>query len=383
MQLEVAVPLRKPPIMRFMAALVVLLMLLSSAAYAAPTTPQIEAKKAEASKAQAKLDEMRSDLEIQVEEYNRVNAALKETRLRISETRARLEVEDENLRRAKQLLYDRADGIYRGGTVDMLAVMLGTTSFEDFLTRVDLMMRIGTSDAQLVGAVKDARQAVTETKQTLERRESEQVALRGQADAKRQQVEGSIARQDQFLKSLNGEIAQLIKQEEERLAAEAAARAKALAEAQARAASQAGGSAVPVRGGRTGDANPGTGHPEIVGIAMKYLGVPYVWGGEDPSGFDCSGLAQYTYKQIGIDIPRVAQDQYYAGKHIDADRLDLLKPGDLLFFGRGRSPDSVHHVVIYAGGDNIIEAPYSGANVRVASLSARLEHGEYVGASRF
>ncbi len=374
--------LRKSSIVRTVAAFVVFFMLSTSAALAAPTTPEIEAKKAEAAKAQSKLDDMRSDLEVQVEEYNRIDAALHKTRQQITETHARLEVEDANLRRAQQLLEERAAGIYRGGDVDMLEVLLGTTSFEDFLTRIDLLMRIGTSDARLVSAVKDAREQVAETKRSLEQRESEQVALRAKADAKKQQVEESIAREKEFLDSLNGEIAQLIKQEEERLAAEAAARAKALAEAQARAAREQAG-ATPASGGRAADGDPGAGHPEIVGIAMRYIGVPYVWGGESPSGFDCSGLAQYCYAQIGVSVPRVAQDQYYAGKHIAADRLDLLKPGDLLFFGRGKDADSVHHVVIYAGGDDIIEAPYTGADVRVASLSARLAHGEYVGASRF
>lgn len=373
--------LRKPSIARTVAALVVLFLLLPSAAFAAPTTPQIEAKKAEAAQAQAKLDAMRSDLEVQVEEYNKINDALRETRGRIAETRARLEVEDANLAHSQALLDARADGIYRGGSVDVLEVVLNTTSFEDFLTRIDLLMRIGTSDAQIVSTVKDARAQVAETKRSLEQRETEQVALRRQAEAKKQQVEGSIAQQKQFLDSLNGEIAKLIKEEEARQAAIAAERQRQLEQEQARLAQQQ--QVTPTSGGRSADGAPGEGHPEIVGIAMKYIGVPYVWGGTDPSGFDCSGLAQYCYAQIGITIPRVAQDQYYAGKHIASDRLDLLKPGDLLFFGRHKSPDAVHHVVIYAGGDNIIEAPYTGANVRVASLSERLSHGEYVGASRF
>lgn len=367
--------LRAPSIVRSIAALCVASLLLAAPALAAPTNPQIESKKAEAAKAASTLDSMRTDLEIKVEEYNRVNEALKNTRQQISVTQLRLAQEDASLTRSQQLLDARAAGIYRGGGVDVLEVVLGTTSFEDFLTRLDLLTRIGVSDAELVSGVKDARQQVAQTKSALEQRESEQVALRNQAEDKRQQVEDSIAKQKDFVATLNAQVAQLIKEEEQRQAALAAARAAALAAQQA---AGGGGS-----GGRSASANPGEGHPEIIGIAMKYIGVPYVWGGSDPSGFDCSGLARYCYGQDGISIPRTAQEQYYAGQHIAANRLDLLKKGDLLFFGRGRDPDSVHHVVIFAGGDDIIEAPYTGANVQVSSLATRLSHGEYVGASRF
>lgn len=371
--------------MRALSAALVAVLFSASVAFAAPTTPQIEAKKAEAATAQATLDKMRDDFDAQVEEYDRVNEALQQTRAQIDQTRTRLEAEDAELQRVQQLLDDRAAGIYRGDTNDVFAVVLGTRSFEDFLTRLDLLRRIADSDAQLVNDVRDARAQVVDTQRALERRETEQVALRTQVDAKRRDIQAATDRQTRFLASLNGQIAQLIKAEEQRLAAEAAARAaalKAAQEAAARAAAANGPQTV-AAGGRAADAAPGQGHPEVVGVAMKYLGVPYAWGGTSPSGFDCSGLAQYCYAQIGISIPRTSQEQYYAGKHIPADRLDLLRKGDLLFFGHGKSPDAVHHVVIYAGGDDIIEAPYTGADVRVSSLAARLSHNEYVGASRF
>lgn len=369
---------RTSSFLRVTALTVAFVLACAPAAVAAPSTPQIAAKQAEAKAAQAKLDDMRADLEMQVEEYNRVDDALRKTRGLVGESRDKLAREDRNLRAAQDLLQRRAEGIYRGGDVDVLEVLLGTTSFEDFLTRVDLLMRIGTSDAQLVSSVKDARQQVAQTKRVLEQREAEQVALRAQVDEKRKRVESAVARQDEYLSSLNSQVAQLIKAEEERLRREAEARAKALAAAQAALAAR-----THVVGGRAASSNPGDGHPEAVGLAMKYLGVPYVWGGTTPNGFDCSGLVQYVYAQLGISIPRVSQDQYRAGEHIAADKRGLLKPGDLLFFGRNADPDRVHHVVMYAGGDDIIEAPYSGARVRVASLQERLSHGEYVGASRF
>jgi cell wall-associated NlpC family hydrolase len=267
--------------------------------------------------------------------------------------------------------------MYRGGSVSVLDVLVGTTSFEDFMTRFDMLMRIGANDAALVADVKSLRAEVSSAKRALEQRASEQVTLRTKAQAKKDEIEASLARQKRFVESLNADVANLIKAEEERLAREAAERARRLAEAQAAAAAAHKG------GGRIGVNPSGGGHPEAVGIAMKYLGVPYVWGGTTPAGFDCSGLMQYVYRELGIDIPRVSQDQYYAGEHIAADRLDLLKPGDLIFFGRNGDPDRVHHVGMYVGGDSFIHAPYSGTDVQVSSLSERLKKGEYVGASRF
>src|SRR5450759_4880872 len=128
--------------MRSIAALAVAFVLFAAPAFAVPTNPKIQAAQAEAAKARDTLDSMRSDLEIRVEEYNRVNEALHKTRDQISVTRDRLAQEDASLQRARQLLDSRAAGIYRGGGgVDVLEVVLGTTSFEDFLTRLDLLTR--------------------------------------------------------------------------------------------------------------------------------------------------------------------------------------------------------------------------------------------------
>jgi hypothetical protein len=115
----------------------------------------------------------------------------------------------------------------------------------------------------------------------------------------------------------------------------------------------------------------------VVADAEAYLGTPYVWGGERPGvGFDCSGLVQWVYAEAGITLPRVAQDQYDAGPHLPAGAT--LYPGDLMFFGSG--PDAVEHVGIYVGGGEMIDAPYTGVDVRfdrVAGVSLG-----YVGATR-
>jgi peptidoglycan DL-endopeptidase CwlO len=121
----------------------------------------------------------------------------------------------------------------------------------------------------------------------------------------------------------------------------------------------------------------------VVAVAKQYLGVPYVWGGTSPSGFDCSGLVQYCYDKIGVSLPRTSREQFKAGAYIPPNRLDLLKPGDLVFFAVNADPDEIHHVGIFAGGDSFIEAPCTGDVVRVSSLTGRIQsRGDYVGACR-
>lgn len=117
---------------------------------------------------------------------------------------------------------------------------------------------------------------------------------------------------------------------------------------------------------------------QVVNTAAQYLGVPYVWGGTTPQGFDCSGLMQYAYAQNGISIPRTSQEQFKAGTPID---INQMQPGDLVFFsGSSGSPSAPGHVAMYAGNGNIIEAPQTGDVVKVRPLS---EKSAPVGARRY
>jgi cell wall-associated NlpC family hydrolase len=106
----------------------------------------------------------------------------------------------------------------------------------------------------------------------------------------------------------------------------------------------------------------GTAPGIAVDWALAQVGTPYIWGGETPGvGFDCSGLVQAAYKVAGMTLPRVAQDQYDATTELGPG--DPIEPGDLLFFGSG--PNDVTHVGIYIGSGQMVDAPYTGADVRV------------------
>jgi len=102
---------------------------------------------------------------------------------------------------------------------------------------------------------------------------------------------------------------------------------------------------------------------QAVSLARSYTGVPYRWGGTDPStGLDCSGLTQLVYRQLGVDLPRVAADQSRAGTEVAS--LADAQPGDLVFFG-----EPAHHVGIYVGDGKMIDAPHTGSTVGEHSVS--------------
>jgi cell wall-associated NlpC family hydrolase len=121
---------------------------------------------------------------------------------------------------------------------------------------------------------------------------------------------------------------------------------------------------------------------QAVQVAIAQLGTPYVWGGESRSGFDCSGLVQFSYAKAGLVLPRTAQQQYDATAHLSAGTE--LQSGDLVFFGAG--PTTVDHVGIAVGDGRMVDAPHTGADVRYDEIPAPVgaAYGDltYLGATR-
>jgi peptidoglycan DL-endopeptidase CwlO len=99
----------------------------------------------------------------------------------------------------------------------------------------------------------------------------------------------------------------------------------------------------------------------VIANAKQYLGVPYVWGGSTPSGFDCSGFVSYVYRSVGISLPRTSSAQQNVGTRIS---LNQLQPGDLVFKGM-----PAYHVGIYIGGGQYIHAPQTGDVVKIAPFN--------------
>ena len=118
---------------------------------------------------------------------------------------------------------------------------------------------------------------------------------------------------------------------------------------------------------------------KIVEFSKRFLGVPYVWGGATPNGFDCSGLVYYVFKNYGYTLKRVAADQARQGTAIGKGDL---KPGDLVFFDTDGGHSNISHVGIYIGGGKMIHAPSPGKDVRITDITTGFYATNYMAARR-
>jgi len=131
----------------------------------------------------------------------------------------------------------------------------------------------------------------------------------------------------------------------------------------------------------SGPGSPSSRGAAIVPLARTELGMPYIWGGASPqTSFDCSGLVQWVYAQVGINLPRTAQDQYNATLRVLPDQL---QPGDTVYFANTyRSDVPITHVGIYIGNGLMIDAPAEGEVVQIASVFTGFWGAHYAGAGR-
>jgi len=114
---------------------------------------------------------------------------------------------------------------------------------------------------------------------------------------------------------------------------------------------------------------------------MQFVGAPYVWGGTDPDGFDCSGFTRYVYQQFGLDLPQFAADQYsdqYGTMLTDSNELQA---GDLVFFANTYEP-GITHVGIYIGNGDVVQAMSPGIGVAIGNLREDYWAQHYYGALR-
>lgn len=152
---------------------------------------------------------------------------------------------------------------------------------------------------------------------------------------------------------------------------------KAASQAAPKAASTSKASSAPSKTSSPSSAETGGLAGKVISTAKKYLGVPYVWGGATPSGFDCSGFIQYIYAQHGITLPRTTAEQYGAGASI---AKASLKPGDLVFFETYKAGPS--HVGIYLGDNQFIHASSGSGKVMVSNLTSSYYTEHYIGSIR-
>jgi len=345
--------------------------------------PTVAEKQAEAQQVLGQVQQLDASLAHAIQAYDLANEKLNRVRSALKENTKALVTARASFKTAQHRYAARVFDLYTsGGGNDGLDVLIGTTSLDDLLNRLNTASRIASADEEIVRQVLSFRNEVQRREARLKEARRSAASLVAERAAAQRSVESQLAQRRQMLSSIRGQIAQLEAQERARqaeLRRELQARL-ATQEQQARTEAFDNTFSAPAPPS-TGSASPATGAPpvtapsrgNVVAIAMRYLGVPYRWGGASPStGFDCSGFTMYVYAQVGVSLPHYTGSQYAMGVSVSRSQLE---PGDLVFF------DGLGHEGIYVGNNQFIHAPHTGDVVKISSISGWYA-STYVGARR-
>ncbi|MEU0197579.1 MULTISPECIES: NlpC/P60 family protein [unclassified Streptomyces] len=278
----------------------------------------------------AEVDRLYAQAEKATEAYNEADERADELRAEVGTARDRIARQQQRINSMRDSLGSLAGAQYRSGGIDPSLALLFSEDPDDYLDKASRLDRI---TAHQAGELKDLQDAMRELAQDREEatgklRELEQ--SRKAVAAHKKTVEQKLAAARRLLDSLP---------DDERDAYDRASRS--------------GRTGMPDLGSATAASGRGA---AAVAAARSALGKPYVWGANGPTGFDCSGLMQWSYAQAGVSLPRTSQAQRFAGRQVP---LSEARPGDLVVY---RSDAS--HVGMYMGNGQVIHAPYPGAPVR-------------------
>ncbi len=358
---------------------------LASVASSATADPTIASKQAQAQAVlaqiqtiQGKVDRASNALYSATTQLHAIEGDLQLNTNRLAVARQGLSVAQARVESRLRALYMHGAG---GGTVEIL---LGAQNLDDLLNRIDAAKRVSRQDTEVLHEVRTFRSEVEARQRNLKKARTSQASLVRQREQEKQAIESQLSEQNRLYNSIKDEIAKLKAEEQRRQAMLAAqARARYLARMQAaRLQALQASEAVPttppatqLSGGvlETTPPPPPPSYGNVVGIALQYLGTPYVWGASGPSAFDCSGFTAYVYAQVGVSLPHNAAAQYGYGVPVSRDQL---QPGDLVFF------DGLGHVGLYIGNGQFVHAPHTGDVVKISSLSDSWYAATFVGARR-
>ena len=321
---------------------------------------------------------------------------------RLQKNSAALAVARSNLHAAQRRIEQRLTELYRSPNPSVADVVVGATSVSNLIDGIETARVLASQDAAIGRQAIQYQRTVARREKLLARQRRTRALTVAALSSTRQTIAHNLANQRRLLGSIHENIRTLEARQaanERRRATQARARIArqvALARAQAAAAAvtpvptaallapptpppttplpsaaapdpaAVNPAAAPAPAGPV----PATPAPVIpaapptetsaASIAARYLGVPYLWGGASPAGFDCSGLVSYVYAQLGVFLPHYTVAQWNATTPISTSELE---PGDLVFF------DGLGHVGIYIGGGQFIHAPHTGTVVQIATLS--------------
>lgn len=297
-----------------------------------------------------RLDQRYAELETIAERINESNGQVGQLQAAITGLEVQRLVLESELRAARESLNQQARSIYMHGHTQQMNELAEMMDGPEPLPRMQVAQRVLQSTANAVARVTERQRQLDEVVAGLRAQVAQAQGLADTLEAQRQELERQTAALTDELAGTDPRLRALMAQID---AEDEAARRRAYEEW--------------VRlYGEVGLQSPSATALAAVRWALNQRGKPYRWGAEGPDSYDCSGLTQSAYAAVGIAIPRVSRQQFFAGPHV---RFGNLIPGDLVFYAHDpHNPATIHHVAMYIGDGLIVHAPRTGDVVRVASV---------------
>lgn len=387
------------------------------------TTPPLSQQQAEYLAIEEKITALHLELDVLLDEITDLVVKIEETDGRIAEAEARVQAKEVEIRETAERLDQKIEeygqrlrAMYMQGSGGILSAFLGADSLADLIARADAIIQMAKIDRQLLSEIEtmkaeldnqkaelqaevdtlqalnaankgdllllEEKKAETETTNAAMETEMAKIAKDLVASEKDLMSHGKMVINDRastdeqisaaitelrnirsqiITEAADEEVVELIEKGKRILSERKLARERNAAQAPK---------------APSAPAAPSYSSSAVLNEAYKYIGVPYVWGGSTPNGFDCSGFTQYVFGKVGVSLPRVSREQAKTGTYVP---ISQAQPGDLLYFGNS----SVSHVAIYVGNNMMIHAPAPGKAIKVQDMTWHLKHYRILGARRF
>jgi len=357
----------------------------------ADTQSQLESEQQKAANLESQIEANGNRVSVLDEQYTSAQLAIQNATAQIAADQQALSAKQKQTEAVRSQLAARAAELYMGAGNPSPLASLDVTNTRDLGSRSAYGGAAADQDRQLLDDVKVAVEQLGLQQSSLEKAKAAAVKQRDQLDAARNEITQATDEQQALLGQVKGHIKTLVDQQQAEQAAAQAAQARATSERLARQQAQAqqaasstsansgdsssggssGGGSTPVDVGSDPNLPAPSSQAQVaIDTAKAQLGKPYVYAGSGPDTFDCSGLTMYAWAAAGVSLPHNAEAQFESLPHVSQSDL---QPGDLVFFG---SP--IHHVGMFVGGGTMIEAPYTGVDVRYHTIY----RPDYAGAAR-
>jgi cell wall-associated NlpC family hydrolase len=329
-------------------------------------------KRAEAARIAATLEAKGNQLSTLDEEYNQARLRADRTAGQVQAVKAMVEQTNQLVRQARVRLRGHAVDAYLRGGQSPMAQLLDSRSADEVAVRQIYVRTLVGSEQAAIDALDAALELRDARRSDLEAAQRSARSVLTGLSSRRQAAADAAAAQEATLAKVKGDLGGLVAAEAQRRAAEEARKAQAnsarlaqaVAQGPTRKASLPPASHSLGLGTALGAARPpAEGAAAAVAEAKRQIGKPYRYGASGPDAFDCSGLTMWSWRAGGRSLPHSSSAQYGATSRV---ALSAIQPGDLVFYG---SP--IHHVGIYVGGGQMVEASETGTPVRYASIYRR------------